>query len=222
MAFVQVAKSAIGGARNIEAEIRIGWHKANNVNKSRALYIAVTKLVVEAVGWKVEIGNPDDPNSRTYTKITLLEGTYEDAGFIVLAESWDRHGYVLGNNKGTTTNAAFGVGITVSRLKHYVINDVEIEQPPKPVEYTVDEKTKTILIECPDWLRYNPQSVPELPPQPPAPEPIPKPKEVAKPGRPPTKKSLVVEVVNETGKELNLNRAQRRNVASAVARSIRH
>jgi hypothetical protein len=54
-------------------------------------------------------------------------------------------------------------GVSVTRFKHYVLNDTARDIEPAPVEFTVDEKEHTILIQCPDWLRYNPLSVPVQP-----------------------------------------------------------
>jgi len=85
------------------------------------------------------------------------------------------------------------------------VNDPLIEKSVQEVEFTVDEKDHTVLIQCPDWLRYNPQSVPQ-------PEPAPAKVETKDPR--PTVVRLVEEA--EEPEPIRLNREERRRLAKKV------
>jgi hypothetical protein len=96
--------------------------------------------------------------------------------------------------------------ITAAKLKHYVLNDDSV--PVDATEFTIDEKDQTILIQCPDWLRYNSLSYQE----PEKPKPVVEEKKLARP-------TLVVET---KAKDVDkLNRQERRTVAAHVARGLR-
>lgn len=196
MAFVKVNKSAMG-SQSRQAEIRLGWHIQSEKNKTRSIYLSTSRDIVDQLGWKVEVGpSREGTGVRSTTRIAVHEGTGSDAGFLML--EYDEYGYALGSNKSDPKSiASFTVNISVTRLKHYAINDILIEKQPEPVEFTIDEKEGTILIQVPDWLRYNPQTVE------PEPEPEPEP---------------VVEKKSDT--PLRLNREERRRIAKTVASRI--
>lgn len=214
MPFARVSKSALG-SRIKPDEIKMGWHKTNQKGSSKAIYISVAHPIIEGIGWKMVDEKASDTSitSRYYTNVAIMEGTGEDAGFIMLVEHWEKDGYVLGNNKGSSKNTAFSMGITNTRFAHYVINNFDEEIPPSLVNYTVDEKDQTILIECPDWFRYDPTSVPE--PAKPEPEPV---KEVVETRRPLPR--IVVEANHDDDDRPKLNRTDRRRLASKVARAL--
>jgi hypothetical protein len=101
-----------------------------------------------------------------------------------------------------------------TRFRHYIIN--EVPTPLMDVEFTYDAKDKTVLIQCPDWLRYNPLSVPQ-----------PAVVEEKKPVSPPTKavvkdgKEDVKGLLKQIAKDIpDANRKQRRAAVSAVARRM--
>ena len=154
MAFTQINKSSVG-ARSSVSEIRMGSRRQSNSNPARSIYFAVTRDVAARAGWEVI---SDTEGAREWIQVAVNEGSEEDAGFLLLTEDRAK-GYIFGTNKGQTGYALAG-SVTVVRFKHYVLNDVEIDIEPAAVEFTVDEKEHSILIQCPDWLLYNPLSVP--------------------------------------------------------------
>jgi len=155
MAFTQINKSPVG-SRATTHEIRMGSRRQSSTNPARSIYFAVTRDVVARAGWELV---SDSDGARDYIQVAINEGSEEDAGFLLLTEDKAK-GYVFGTNKGQAGYSLAG-SVTVVRFKHYVLNDVEIDIEPAAVEFTVDEKEKSILIQCPDWLRYNPLSVPQ-------------------------------------------------------------
>jgi hypothetical protein len=169
MPFVKIIKSAIGARHNTIEEIRMGSRFQSAKQSSRSIYISLTRSVIERLGWKLT-ATEDSKDGRVYVTMAVNEGTVEDAGFWLLVE--DEKGYVAGSGKGNTSGQSFGCGLSLTRLQHYVLNDTAQEMAPEPVEFTIDEKEHTVLVQCPDWLRYNPLSVPEpekkpVPPPPP-------------------------------------------------------
>jgi hypothetical protein len=207
MPFAQVKKSSVGSPIHVN-EIRMGWHKAapNSNTKTRTLYFSIARSVIDEVGWDITETGEDDKKLPTCS-VGLMEGTHSEAGFLMMVEDKSHNGYRLGGSRALSSAAAFAFGITLSRLKHYVLNNLEDEEQPRSVEFTVDAEEHTILIECPDWLRYNPLSVEPLPqPEPEPPEPEPK---------------MKVTIDNVPTKAKKLNRSQRRLVASTVAHSLK-
>jgi hypothetical protein len=154
MAFVKIDKSATGGWRSdlSEPNVRMSCHlQDDKTPRSVAFYI--NHVLIDKVGWTTTM----DSNGRTSLSVAIHEGTGEDAGFLMLEESDAKNGYVLAVSKpGAFT---YGMNASFTRFKHYVIN--EVPTPLMDVEFTYDAKDKTVLIQCPDWLRYNPLSVPE-------------------------------------------------------------
>jgi hypothetical protein len=182
----------------------------------------MTRAVIEIVKWPIVEVTKD---GRANVGFDVLEGTQEDAGFFLLV--YNGEGYKSG---ASSANAGiFTLNISLPRLKHYVLND----HPPQNhelelVEFTCDENERTVLIQVPDWLRYNPLSVPQE-------EKVKEP-EVAPPShdvsvakreavddRPlhvTTKRSNGAEVVVASSGN-STNRQQRRVIASKVAHSLR-
>ena len=194
MAFIKVQKSTIGTSHKAgnREEIRMGSRFQSAKQSSRSIYVAITRAVIERVGWTTHTDN-----GRISIGIAVHEGTHEDAGFWMLME--DPRGYHASSSK-TGIAQSFGFGVSMPRLQHYVLNDVSHETSPEPVQFDINEPEHTILICMPDWLRYNPTSVPD----------IPKPKLVPEPDE------LVIDNLPK-----HMNRAQRRHIATKIARILK-
>lgn len=212
MAFVKINKQFHSGYRRQgEPRIRMGshLHGGAKVGPPRGIYLSLTKDIVEQVGWKMEVvqsmrkSRDGSYQERNTCLIIVHEGVGEDAGFIQLAEENER-AYVLGSTRGP--NTALAVNIGVGAFSHYVLNDVPVD--PHDVEFTIDEKNHTILIQCPDWLRYNPSSYQE-------------PEVKKEQPRYPTKTPVVVTGDDGDIVELELNREQRRRMAKKIATAMR-
>ena len=209
MAFVKVVKSAgLGHAVRLgQPSIRFGAHLADNKHP-RSIYISITPETIDQVGWEVETAKSQRQNrsgetyERAFCRIAFNEGVGEDAGFIQLSEDRDR-GYIIGTTKGLRTS--FTASIGMAGVKHYVFNEIPVD--PDDVEFTIDPDDKTILIQCPDWLRYNPQSYA-------APAPA---KEVPS-SRPPQLDMVEEVVVNMPN--TRLSRSKRRHVGKEIARAL--
>lgn len=209
MAFVKIVKGSTGGYAHTPPppEVRMGAHR-NKTGKS--IYLSITDPVIQQLKWKTETRE-----NRTVVYVDIQEGVGDDAGFWLICESSDRP-YVIG--KDTDRSHAFTTNLTASKMKHYVLNDDQM--PVHLVEFTVDEKERTILIQCPDWLRYNPQSYKEPPKLELTPPPTqPKRVEDKKQSRPTI--SVVKEAVVEASNVLGMNRQERRAVTAATTRAMR-
>ena len=195
MAFVKLNKAPGFHSRLISPyEIRMGAHLQSAVNKTRGVYFGITPRVVEDVGWTIA-----ETDTRKVLHVMLHEGVGEDAGFLMLVE--DNDGYALGTvNK---SGKSFSMSIAMMKFKHYVLNEVPV--PPAPVEFTIDKEEKIILVQCPDWLRYNSLSYQE--PEKPKPE---------------VRGTQRVPPTEDKGVEpIHLNRTARRRVAAKIAHSLR-
>jgi hypothetical protein len=212
MAFVKINKSFHIGRPSTEPRIRMGSHLHGGAKEGppRGIYIAMTQEIVKRVGWTLEpstSGRQSKDGSyieRMVCMITVHEGVGEDSGFIQLAEDREK-GYVLGSTKGSASSLAVNMGI--GAFKHYVLNEVPVE--PHEVDFTIDEEDHTILIQCPDWLRYNPQSYKA---------PVEVKKEMP---RHPTKAPVIVRGDDGEVVELELNREQRRRIAKKIVNAMR-
>jgi hypothetical protein len=151
MTFTKVDKAASGGWRTVtdQPNVRMSCYLQDDKHpRSVAFYI--NQVLIDALGWKLHT----DPNGRKSLHVDIHEGTGEDAGFLMLTEG-DQRGYVLAVSKAGALT--FAMNIAFVRFKHYAIN--EVPAPLGDVEFTYDANDKTILIQCPDWLRYNSLSV---------------------------------------------------------------
>lgn len=151
MAFVKIDKHSRGGSHATN-EIRMGSHLKDN-NAPRGVYISITRDVFTTLKWPIE-----EVDTRTRIAIDIAEGTEGDAGFLSLSVSSSSKATLFGTTKGAGT--ALVAIVAAARLKHYVLND--LTAPVEPVEFTIEEDN-TILIQCPDWLRYNPESITKPP-----------------------------------------------------------
>lgn len=150
MAFVKVEKRSYAG--NDEPQVTMGAYLADGKkHKSKSVAFRVTQLLVRQLGWSVVADR---------YKIAVLEGTGEDAGFIQLVQSDD--GYVAGFKDPDGTRQGIGINVTIERFKHYTLNECPVTS--QPVNHIVEGNT--LIVECPDWLRFNPTSAPEPEPKP--------------------------------------------------------
>lgn len=229
MAFAKIIKSSTG-SHSSEPQIRMGSRMQSSTVQKRSIYIAISRVIAAEAGWTVTeqfYDSKADASKRMHVRVAINEGTGEDAGFLLLTE--DENGYVLGSNKGQHFGYSLAAGVTATRFKHYVLNDVSQDIEPESVEYTVDAKERSVLIQCPDWLRYNPLSVP-------TPEPLKK-EVVAAPVAPVTfrqrqaAKTDVTALVSPNMTQVKverdedaptLNRSERRRIAAGVARGLRN
>ena len=159
MAFVKVNKSNTGASYGSGVEeVRLGYHLSNGGSRGgRSMYVTITRALADKLGWKVE----QQDNGRNTMSVIIHEGTYEDAGFLMFENA--EAGYSLGTN-GSTAGAhhALSSSISMSRIKHYAVNDPSEEKLTAACEYVINDDN-TLLVQCPDWLRYNAASVPEQP-----------------------------------------------------------
>ena len=203
MAFVKVSKSNTGNSYTSGAEeIRLGYHLASGGNRGgRSLYVTVTRSLAEKLGWEI---NTLDTGRHTVL-VTIHEGTYEDAGFLMFENT--ETGYTLGTNAAVSgSNHSFSASISITRIRHYAVNDPTEEKLTGACEYVINDDN-TLLVQCPDWLRYNPASVPE---QPVVVEPV-KVKEVL---------PIEDDEPPPTKPKLQLNREDRRRIAKRVASQL--
>lgn len=208
MPFVTINKSRSGASipSRSNPEVRMGSHLQTD-KVARGIYISIASVIIEELGWEVT-----ERGLRRVVSVLVHEGVGSDAGFWLLSngELNEARAYVLGGERGKAHT--FASGISVSRLAHYVLNDTSV--PVAPVEFTVDAEAKTILVECPDWLRYNPQSY-----TPPEEERRSLPRATAdarkEQARPPARSADPEDDV------IHLNRGDRRRLASEITRRLK-
>ncbi len=175
MAFVQVDKRSYNSSDN--PHVTMGAYLADGqAHKSKSVAFRVSYALLQQLGW---------PLSGNRYKVGVFEGTGEDAGFIQLVPHPD--GYVAAYKEQNNSKQGVSVNVTIERFKHYILNECPVSSAS--VSHIVEGNT--LIVECPDWLRFNPQSVAE-------PEPEPK-KNVA---------------------QFVPNRQERRAIASKIARNI--
>ena len=152
MVFTSVNKSSQGSHAH-KTEIRMGSRIQSEKIKTRSIYFSISQDIIEQLEWKIVDGSTD----RHTVDICVLEGSMSDAGFIMLANQGEKV-YHFGSTKGK--GSVTGT-VALQTFKHYVLNDVTQDITPEAVEFIIVDKDRTILIQCPDWLRYNPLSAPE-------------------------------------------------------------
>lgn len=244
MAFEKIAKGTGRPTQQHPEEIRMGYRAADDegvshrVVRIQTLYLSIANAVIERVGWKTGpsevIREVATEHPRIICRIAINEGTDSDAGFLLLAE--DPKGYSIGTNKRSEHNAYSLAGnIPLQRFKYYDVDSSE-DKSAETVEFTVDEQDHTILVQCPSWLTYKTKAVEAPPPPPPEPnprwvDPFPTKREVAvqeiaqpfregKKGTTTKTRKGEVEIIFEDSAG-QLNRSQRRLVASKIASTLR-
>jgi hypothetical protein len=150
MAFVKTKPKLRAGRGRTDA-VSMGVYLADGKDVERkSVTFRFSSSVLDKLGWKPVDGKPFFVN--------VLEGTDTDTGFLQLAPDVD--GYSVTGKTAAPENSVQSRSITVGidRFQHYVLNEPG-PVPSAPVQYVIDGDT--MLIECPDWLRFNPLSVPQ-------------------------------------------------------------
>jgi hypothetical protein len=146
MAFVRVA--AIHRPRSVVDEVvTMGLYLADGKKVQRkSIAFRFSRALLDKLGWAVDKS----------TVVGVFEGIGEDIGFWQIAP--DTSGYVVAtkgrDSKKPNQGAAFM--LNTINLQHYVLNE------PGPVSAKVVQhivEGNILIIECPDWLRFNPQSI---------------------------------------------------------------
>ena len=120
-------------------------------HKTKSVNLRFTAALIKQLGWELR------DNAMC---IVINEGVGADKGLLQIACDWD-HPQKRKSTKGEGKQG-FAISLGMESFKHYVLN--ECPMPTRQVSHVIDEGT--IIIECPDWLRYNPQSVAEPEPEP--------------------------------------------------------
>jgi hypothetical protein len=155
MAFVK-SKPKNKPGRTFPDTVTMGVYLADGKAVDRkSMVIRFAKTVLEQLGWIT-----DPP-----TTVAVFEGTDTDVGFLQIAI--DPQGYFVTGTKSKTGQSR-SITVPLERLNHYVLND-PAPIPSSPVQFVIEGDT--VLVECPDWLRFNPLSVEPkvteiMPPQP--------------------------------------------------------
>jgi hypothetical protein len=192
MPFVKVIKSqrTAGGDEPI---VTLGAYLADGKHHiHKSISFRVNKPLIDKCGWKL------DDDGRI--SLSVAEGTGDDVGFLQIVE--DPKGYKCsqGRNRetgiGPDTSQGVSLSMVVERLKHYVLNECPVASDIVP--HIVDGNA--LIIECPDWLRFNPQSVEEP--------------EKEQPRSP-------LSLVKVAVKDDRMNRRERRATAAEIGRALR-
>src|SRR5580765_2060661 len=151
MPFVKVVKARIGTPTGGEPVVTMGAYLADGaVHKARSVAFRMTYPLIVQLGWPLKEGR---------IGLGVLEGTGSDQGYLQLVVD-EQHGYRA--SQGTRereghTYYGLAISLTTERFRHYVLNECPVSSAP--VNHIVDGDT--LIIECPDWFRFNPQSVPQ-------------------------------------------------------------
>lgn len=151
MPFVKINKSSRGGLMaSVHPIVTMGAYLADGKqHKNRSVTFRLTSALLTELGWEF--------NERSIL-VGVFEGTGTDKGFIQLAP--DPKGYKCSrpvNDAGIVSNQGISVNVSVERFKHYVLNECPVSSAP--VQYIIEGTS--LIVECPDWLRYNPLSEPQ-------------------------------------------------------------
>ena len=155
MAFVRVDKSRQGGTHLAVPMVTMGTYLADGKkHKTKHIAFRISRPLLEQLGWAFD---------GVSVNVTVNEGTDKDSGYLQLVPATaDLHTRRLTLSHGGKGNQGVSVSITADNFRHYVLNECPVSADITP--HIVDGDT--LIIECPDWLRYNPQSVPEPAPKP--------------------------------------------------------
>ena len=145
MAFVKVEKLRTGGRGTLAPTVTMGAYLADgDRHKSKHVIFRLSRSLLTQLGWEF--------TDRTIN-FTVNEGTDDDKGYLQIVPSE----YGRRSTVGTGEHAGLSISVAIEGFKHYVLNECPVSAAP--VVYLIDDKA--LIIECPDWLRFNPQSVPE-------------------------------------------------------------
>ena len=140
MPFVKVIKGMQGIRHETTSPIRMGATLSTGAGKPKSLHIYIDDSIIPQLGIELM-----DANTRCH--LALHEGTEQDAGFLMLIPDSSGYAVVASKQRSLTLSMA----IAVSKIRHYVLNECPV--PVTPVEFSIEDHT--ILLQCPDWLRYN-------------------------------------------------------------------
>lgn len=150
MAFVKIDKAMRASAIDDMPVVTMGAYLADGkAHKGKSITFRITRALISQLGWEI-VGDK--------LRIGVFEGTDKDVGFLQLMP--DQHGYVASCEAETKQGAS--ISVTYDRFKHYVLNESPV--PSHNVNHIVNGNA--LVVECPDWLRFNPQSVPKPEPEP--------------------------------------------------------
>lgn len=188
MAFVKVEKIHVGGGvpSSAEPQIRMGAYLADGkVHKSKSVNFRFNFALIERMKWPFD--------DKRGTQLVVHEGTDADKGFLQIVPTIPSDPAARRMTIGEGKQGA-AISLVIESFKHYVLN--ECPAAASTVAHVIDDGA--LIIECPDWLRYNPASAPE-------PEPM-----------------VDVEVhLPKKLQDMQPNREQRRHIAKTVERSLR-
>jgi len=216
MAFVKLEKG-LKKTKDGVIDIRMGTHRTKS---GRSIYFSISEATAITLGWQII----QTETKRRVVRLAFNEGVGEDKGLIQISEDLEDGYHVGADHKNA---GSYAINVMANRLRHYLINAVADDSVSvAPVEFVLDETNKAVLVQVPDWLRYNPLSDPdykeEAPQKKAAPPKLtltPPPREEKKEPKPrPT-----LSVVNSGADDDNvmLNRKQRRLAMSVVTRAMR-
>lgn len=161
MAFVKVEKRHTGGYNATVAMVTMGAYLADGkAHKGRSVNFRMTQLLIQQLGWV--------PVDRKLI-VAINEGIDVDKGFLQI--TLDPNGRRISQ---TLEGQGFSLSATIESFHHYVLNECPVSSAT--VSHVIDNGA--LIIECPDWLRYNPTSVPQ-----PEPGPVPQTPVQLHPGR---------------------------------------
>ena len=152
MAFVKLDKSNRGPVFTLEERVTMAAHLGDGgPHKSKSISFRISYPLRMRLGW--------EPVDRRIA-IGVYEGTGTDRGFFQLIAEPDGYVATINSSKNKTNRqATHGVSLQVTtlRMKHYVLNECPVTA--HVVSHVVDGST--LIVEAPDWLRFNPLSVSE-------------------------------------------------------------
>ena len=149
MAFVRVEKLRRGIGSMLLPIITLGAYLADGkVHKTKSIGMRFSDPLIQQLGWKLD---------ERSMYININEGIDDDQGYLQIVQTTeDIHARrITRSEKGGHHGIALNMG--ADALKHYVLNECPV--PAAPATHMIDGNA--LLIECPDWLRYNPESVPK-------------------------------------------------------------
>lgn len=149
MPFVKIDKSR--RASTGETVVSMGTYLADGKkHMTKSVAFRISAALLKQLGWVISEGK---------IALGVHEGTGVDKGFLQLV--LDPQGYRGSQGKETEEGAGIGISITSDRFKHYVLNECPVSAVI--VAHTIDGDA--LVVECPDWLRYNPLSEPQPEPE---------------------------------------------------------
>ena len=201
MPFVQMSAARHRMTRGVtDPIIRMGSQLANGKHP-RLVSISISKPALASVGFTTF-----SETTNTRCRMRIDEGWGSDAGFWLFTPlPYDTAELAYACTSGKSSASALQIAIAMSAITHYVLNEKPIDM--HDIEFSAQDKS--LLVECPDWLRYNPQSLTNeqlaL---------IKVPNYVPPPDNEATKATVTAP------SDLKLNRQERRRLSSGIAKAL--